>query len=877
VSIPPSTASAKPSARPGRWSAVLRRLLRRFVTPAPQVIEPDQRRQAQLLAALLAVIIPLAVVSEMLTIWTLGNGYTGYRTTLGATLLLTLAYVLSRTRHYTWGALLAIGTTSGAVFSGALAEPTAISDGFLDYLVIPLLLGSVFLSLPQLLLWYAANFAGLLALPAFVPAVSREQLMVGPFLYFVLSAVVVLLLTWHRNQLERDRQADLTEKEARYRTLVEQVPAVTYLDALDPQSQSGLASLYLSPQVAGLLGYAADELSRQPDWWLKHVHPEDRQGVRDAYLRYRQTGHALALEYRLVARDGQVRWVRDLARLRWDAATGQRLSQGIWLDISDLKQAEARARHEAARTAALLRVAARLNALLDLDAVLATICQEAVQALEASAAIVLLLDESGAELRPAASVGLAEHPADFPPFARTEHDQIVRTRGDALAVEDVRALPGVPGHDFFRRADYRSLAYSSLVYEGQLVGSLAVLTRGASRAFTEDERLLLRGLADQAALAIVNTRLYKDARRRLERLQALRTIDIAITTNRDLRAMLAVLLEQITRQLSVDAALVLLLDVGKQRLVYADGLGFRTQALQATRLRLGDGHAGQAALRRRIVAIPDLAANLGAFTHAPLLQAEGFVSYFAAPLIANDEVRGVLEIFHRAPLATDPEWLAFLEALAGQAAIALDNSTLLSDLQRTNADLAQAYDATIEGWSRALDLRDRETEGHTRRVTALTLALAERVGGFSDAELVHLRRGALLHDIGKMGIPDRILLKPGPLNEEEWVIMRQHPVYAYEMLLPVEYLRPALDIPYCHHEKWDGTGYPRGLAGKQIPRGARLFALADVWDALRADRPYRPAWPEAQVRQHLLRLAGTHFDPDLVEPFLHLADTFSQE
>lgn len=180
-----------------------------------------------------------------------------------------------------------------------------------------------------------------------------------------------------------------------------------------------------------------------------------------------------------------------------------------------------------------------------------------------------------------------------------------------------------------------------------------------------------------------------------------------------------------------------------------------------------------------------------------------------------------------------------------------------------------AYDATIEGWSRAMDLRDRETEGHSQRVSDMTLRLA-RVFGFEEQELMHVRRGALLHDIGKMGIPDQILLKPGPLTEDEWEIMRLHPVYAYEMLRPVEFLRPALAIPYAHHEKWDGTGYPRGLRGADIPLEARLFAVVDVWDALSSDRPYRKAWPVEQVIAHIRSLAGTHFDREVVQIFLSL-------
>ena len=192
-------------------------------------------------------------------------------------------------------------------------------------------------------------------------------------------------------------------------------------------------------------------------------------------------------------------------------------------------------------------------------------------------------------------------------------------------------------------------------------------------------------------------------------------------------------------------------------------------------------------------------------------------------------------------------------------------------IRTLNAELTQAYDATIEGWSRALDLRDQETEGHCRRVTELTVRLAHALG-FDDEALVHVRRGALLHDIGKMGIPDGILLKPGPLTDDEWIFMRRHPVMARDMLWPVEFLRRALDIPYCHHEKWDGTGYPCGLSGEEIPLSARLFAIVDVWDALCSDRPYRSAWPVARVLDHVRGLSGTHFDPKIVRLFLAMIE-----
>lgn len=356
--------------------------------------------------------------------------------------------------------------------------------------------------------------------------------------------------------------------------------------------------------------------------------------------------------------------------------------------------------------------------------------------------------------------------------------------------------------------------------------------------------------------------------RQLERLTALSEIDRAITSSFDLRLSLETLLKHLTHQMSVDAADILLFDSAAQMLEYIAGHGFRTRTIEHAMLHISQGPAGRAVIEQRIIHIPNLKEQSGDATPLSLISAENFVSYYAVPLIAKGQIKGVLEIFHRAPLQPDNDWLTFLKALAEQGVIAIDNATLFDNLQRSNNELRMAYDATIEGWSRALDLRDRETEGHTQRVTDMTLKLARQFG-LNPNELVYVRWGALLHDIGKMGVPDGILLKPGPLTEEEWVIMKKHPVLAYEMLSPIRYLRPALDIPYCHHEKWDGTGYPRGLKGEQIPLIARVFAIVDVWDALRSDRPYRPAWSEQKVREHIRSLATTHFDPQVVGVFLN--------
>jgi putative nucleotidyltransferase with HDIG domain len=375
--------------------------------------------------------------------------------------------------------------------------------------------------------------------------------------------------------------------------------------------------------------------------------------------------------------------------------------------------------------------------------------------------------------------------------------------------------------------------------------------------------------AERERAVLENARLFEAAEARAQQLQALRNIDIAITSSLDLRVTLNVVLDQVATHLQVDAANVRLFDSHSQVLRHATNRGFRTNALHTANLRLGEGHAGRCALERRAIHVPDLSVDPAEFAQFTWSGEEKFVAYYAVPLIAKGEVKGVLEIFLRSPHSATPEWMAFLEALAGQAAIAIDNSTLFDGLQRANVELTLAYDTTLEGWSRALDLRDKETEGHTQRVAELALRLA-RAMGMRDEEMVHARRGALLHDIGKMGIPDSILLKPGPLSDDEWAIMKKHPVYAYELLSPIPYLRLALDIPYCHHEKWDGTGYPRGLKGQEIPLAARIFAVVDVWDALTSDRPYRKAWPEDKARQHIRDQAGKHFEPRIVEAFLAL-------
>ncbi len=247
----------------------------------------------------------------------------------------------------------------------------------------------------------------------------------------------------------------------------------------------------------------------------------------------------------------------------------------------------------------------------------------------------------------------------------------------------------------------------------------------------------------------------------------------------------------------------------------------------------------------------------------------GLQSGLYVPLKIAERVIGVISIESERSNAFSESDERLTITLAAQAAVAINNAQLFADLQRSNTSLTSAYDATIEGWSRAMDLRDKDTEGHTLRVTSITLELA-RVMNISESELTNIRHGALLHDIGKIAIPDSILFKPGELTSQEWEIMRRHPTYAYEMLTPIAYLKTALDIPYCHHEKWDGTGYPRGLKGEEIPVTARIFSVVDVWDAITNDRPYRKGWPKAKALEYIKDQSGKQFDSQVVDAFLKI-------
>ncbi len=672
---------------------------------------------------------------------------------------------------------------------------------------------------------------------------------------------VVIAVAQDITERKRAEQA-LRESEERYRLLVEHSP-----DGIAVHRQGRV--IFANQALMKMVGAKRpEEIVGQP--LLKFVHPDYIEVVKKRVAEVITSNKPLPiLEEKFLRLDGTPLDAEVVALpIIFDNAPAVLV---IVRDISERKQAEANLRARTAELEALFDISAALRAAQSAAEMLPIILNEMKRALKTDTNAIILFDPTQSDFSIALASGLlaGDTGRRFSPEGNLCNEILRRRR--PIVTNGPSAKPGCLTHLLGHREDPSGPeALVPFLSENEFLGVLAAKRRRGETPFSTEEVRLLSAIGEIAGNALRRARLYEQALERLAYVQALRNIDLAITASVDQRVTLDILLGEVITQLRVDAADVLFLNPRTLLLEFTAGRGFKTDAYK--QVRLGDGLAGRIAAERRTCSLPDLSRANVPFTPDEAAILRDFTAYHGAPLVAKGQIIGVLETFHRQPTAVRPEWLDFLNAVATQAAIAIDNANLFENLQRVNLELSLAYDATISGWSRALDLREHETERHSERVTALTLRLA-RAMRVPDEDLIHIRRGALLHDIGKMGIPDSILLKRSRLTAEEWRIMRQHPVFAYELLSSIAYLRPALDIPYCHHERWDGSGYPRGLAGDQIPLAARIFAVADVYDALTSVRPYRPAWTRQRAVAHIRKESGKQFDPAVVEAFLNITLT----
>ena len=352
-----------------------------------------------------------------------------------------------------------------------------------------------------------------------------------------------------------------------------------------------------------------------------------------------------------------------------------------------------------------------------------------------------------------------------------------------------------------------------------------------------------------------------EIQRMLQKMERLMEINITLNSTLKLTQVLDLIIAKAVEMLECEAGSILLYNKERDCLYFSASTSADSKTLAEIPVPLTDSLAGAIFSKNMPLVVRNVDKDL---RHNSSVAAQIHFrthSLLGVPMRIQDRVTGVLEALNKKQGTFTEEDVKILTAIASQAAVAIENAQLVQALQ-------ESYETTLEGWAAALDLRDKETEGHSQRVTLLAVQLAQEVGVSKEA-LTYLRQGALLHDIGKMAVPDRILHKHGPLNDKEKAIMRQHPVNAYNMLYPIAHLRSALDIPYCHHEKWDGSGYPRGLKGKEIPLAARIFTIVDVWDALRSNRPYRKAWSIKKTIAYIQEQAGTSFDPSIVKSFVY--------
>ena len=644
------------------------------------------------------------------------------------------------------------------------------------------------------------------------------------------------------------------ESERKHRTLLKNLPGMAYRCHNDENWTMEL----VSEGCFDLTGYQPDEIiNNNLISYDNLIYPDDRRYVWETVQEQIAKRLPFEMTYRIVTRNDLIRWVWERGAGVFTENQGLIAVEGFITDITERKLQERdleaiasiglSLRNKDTRETIFSEVVRQTTDLLDTDGCL-------IETIESRTgdALVQLANGTFAEFQ-----GFR-----FP--AGSGLNSYIRTTWKPYVNNTPSDDPMVKG--FSEKKDIGPVCGVPMIAQEEPIGFLWI---GQKSPISEQVVRTLSSIADIAAGAIRRVDLFNQKQQHLDRLVGLRKIDTAINNNLDLEITQDIFLSQTFDLLNVDAARLLRYDAKSQMMTFLSGRGFSTGGFMEPNIFDPLSDTGKKLLQMTSILVNDVDKDPVPRKLLQILEREGYKAVFLSPMFVNQELQGLLEVFQKKPFYPDDDWIDFFETLAGQGAIMINQAALWKNLQQSNSELRIAYDETLKGWSDALDLRDHETENHTQRVIELTLRLADMMG-LSGEELINIRRGALLHDIGKMGVPDDILTKPASLTPEEWTIMRKHPLFAYNLLRPIAYLKGALDIPYCHHEKWDGSGYPRGLKKEDIPLAARIFAIADVWDAMTSDRYYRKAMSEDQAMDYIVTNSGKHFDPHIVDLFIKM-------
>jgi PAS domain S-box-containing protein len=611
---------------------------------------------------------------------------------------------------------------------------------------------------------------------------------------------------------------------------------------------------YLSDSVTRITGYTPAQLMHNREIAYQDIiHPDDRAYVHRKIKEAIEKGNRYQLDYRIITTNKVERWVWEQGNAI-SSDKGSTILEGYVTDNTDKKIREIQIQ-AIIETGNILKNALRLN----------DFCQELISKVRE-----IFKADCAALLMPTSRERIAVIQFVEGRWEELQGEEVPLPEGLGLASLQDGKISLFNHEDSDREMEpifegkvSRFMACLPLFIDPDQTGLLVL---GREYQFNEAELETMIAISDMLIPAIERANLLKKVESQLKHLESLHAIDQAITSNFDLQVVNKIILDQVCKELNGDAADILILNKATNILENLGTTGFMDPMIRNIRVPLTTSVAGKVLLENKRISIYNLEENPLWFVRKNM-QVENFKSFFAYPMVIKGETIGVMEVYMRKVFYPDRDWDVFLEALATQAAVAYDSFKKYSELQRMQQNTSASFRSTLETWSKSLEMHDLESEGHIRRVTNDTIRLA-RALGMDEGKLPDIERGALLHDIGKIGIMDEILLKKGDLTDEDWKEIKRHPQIARDLLSNVKLLEDAMDIPYSHHENWDGSGYPQGLKGEEIPLPARIFAVVDTFDAMTSPRPYRNAWTKTEAIHYLIEQKGKKFDPQVVDLFI---------